>query len=184
MLFIITFIGMMAAIYSIPYIGHELKEKELKVDRARVLLHPVPHLHVHDADGGGQQQPGHHVDRHRGDHARLRIPGRFHGERHRRRGGLEVPHHLLRGHHPGTVRHDPGLRLVDPGAGRIVRRAQLVHPDDARRRPGPHAPQDILHPDHGRLRHQGGSGADAHLASRRPFPGPDPGQRAAVRACS
>ena len=35
MLFIITFIGLMAAIYSIPYIGHELKEKELTVDRAK-----------------------------------------------------------------------------------------------------------------------------------------------------
>jgi hydrogenase-4 component F len=35
MLFIITFIGLMAAIYSIPYIGHELKERELKVDRAK-----------------------------------------------------------------------------------------------------------------------------------------------------
>ena len=29
MLFIITFIGLMAAIYSIPYIGHEYEEKEL-----------------------------------------------------------------------------------------------------------------------------------------------------------
>ena len=42
MLFIITFIGLMAAIYSIPYIGHEVKEKELTVDRAKyyyVLFH-------------------------------------------------------------------------------------------------------------------------------------------------
>jgi hydrogenase-4 component F len=35
MLFIITFIGLMAGVYSIPYIGHEIKEKELTVDRAK-----------------------------------------------------------------------------------------------------------------------------------------------------
>lgn len=35
MLFIISFIGLMAAIYSIPYIGHEVKEKELTVDRVK-----------------------------------------------------------------------------------------------------------------------------------------------------
>jgi hydrogenase-4 component F len=42
MLFIITFIGLMAAIYSIPYISHEIKERELTVDRAKyyyVLFH-------------------------------------------------------------------------------------------------------------------------------------------------
>ncbi len=42
MLFIITFIGMMAAIYSIPYIGHELKERELSMERAKyyyILFH-------------------------------------------------------------------------------------------------------------------------------------------------
>ena len=35
MLFIITFIWLMAGIYSIPYIGHEVKENELSVDRAK-----------------------------------------------------------------------------------------------------------------------------------------------------
>jgi hydrogenase-4 component F len=35
MLFIITFIGLMAGIYSIPYIGHEVREKELSVERAK-----------------------------------------------------------------------------------------------------------------------------------------------------
>jgi hydrogenase-4 component F len=35
MLFIIAFIGLMAGIYSVPYIAHEVKEKELSVDRAK-----------------------------------------------------------------------------------------------------------------------------------------------------
>jgi hydrogenase-4 component F len=42
MLFIITFIGLMAGVYSISYIGHEVREKELSVDRAKyyyVLFH-------------------------------------------------------------------------------------------------------------------------------------------------
>ena len=42
MLFIIAFIGLMAGLYSVPYIGHEVKEKELSVDRAKyyyVLFH-------------------------------------------------------------------------------------------------------------------------------------------------
>lgn len=42
MLFIITFIGLMAGIYSISYIGHEVRERELSVDRAKyyyVLFH-------------------------------------------------------------------------------------------------------------------------------------------------
>ena len=118
----------------------------------------------------------------RGHHAADRLPD-LHPRHHRvARGDVEVPAHLLGGRglrlHRDAACWRPAAQRLGIGAPETLLLDEPAgHGGPARSR----LAEGRLHLPAGRLRHQGGPGADAQLAARRPQPGAGAGLRDVLR---
>ena len=162
------------------YIGHELEIGRLTPRYLRFYHAMYQTLMFAMNLGAHRQQHRPDVGRHRDRHAHHRADGGHLPHARGAGGGVEVFHPRQRRHCARAVRHHSRLHGGAAGARRGPGRHGVDGADRQGRRLRARAPQRRLRvPDAG-LRHQGGAGAAARLASRCPRRGPDAHLRRAL----